>query len=107
MSVAFLVAGASMMLHHFLGAFVFKRLDDEPDLRDELFRQPNAWLGTPKTIGMLRIKYFWPFVKTPESVTELVDSVRWSLALTRVFGFLFATAAPLFLVAAVATAVAI
>jgi hypothetical protein len=105
MDVAFLLGGISMMMHFFLGNFVHRRLADEPELRKELFRAPNAWLGTPESAGMLRVKYFLPFVATPDSVSELVNPVRWSLMLARIFGFLFMVAMPLFLLAAAASAI--
>jgi hypothetical protein len=105
MNVAFLIGGISMMMHACLGAFVHRRLADEPELRQELFCPPNAWLGTPEAAGMLRVKYFSPFVKMPETVSELVTPVRWSLTLTRIFGLLFMIAMPLFLLAAAATVI--
>ncbi len=94
-----------MMMHFVFGHLLLRRLYDDTELREQLFGVPNAWLGTPASLSMLRVRYFWPLTTLPDEASELLQPARFLLFATRICGFVFLISIVLFFLS-VAQAVA-
>jgi hypothetical protein len=92
-----LVVAALSVVGHFLASSVaYFFLRPYESLSDQIFSFP---VQIPARMGLLRLKYFFPFVRLPNVASVAPRAVPW-LHVARLMGFLFLCAAVGFLLLA-------
>jgi hypothetical protein len=87
-SIAFYCAGFAMLVQ-LISSVMLRRMLDDAELEAELFGTPNRILGTPDVARLLRVRYFFPWVKMPRGASTLDLPTRVLLAVARLSGFAF------------------
>jgi hypothetical protein len=88
------VAAVSLVAHFLASSVAYFLLRQQETLTEQLFSFP---VQVPANVGLLRLKYFFPFVRFPAAASEARRVLPW-LSVARYTGFLFLCAAVGFIV---------
>jgi len=88
------VAALSLVGHFLASSVASVLLRQHEALTEQLFSFP---VQVPANVGLLRLKYFFPFVRLPAGVLEAPRALPW-LTVARYMGCLFLCAAVGFIV---------
>jgi len=96
MYIVLAVAGISLVGHFLASSVAYFLLRHHESLSEQLFSFP---VQIPAKVGLLRLKYFFPFVRLPAVASLAPRALPW-LSIARYMGFLFLGAAVAFIVSA-------
>lgn len=87
---AFMVAaGISLVVHVGACALSQRGLRVRPDVMSELYAIPNRPIAPDSSLRLLRVRYYFPWVRVPDSVNSLDFANRILIIAARLSGLTF------------------